>query len=265
MDPAPALRTPRRVRAIWVSDVHLGTKGAQAAALLEFLQAHNPEFLYLVGDIVDGWALRKSWFWDEAHNAVLRRVLQLAAEGAQVRLICGNHDEFLRSWIGLDLGGIRIVEETEHRTADGRRLLVHHGDRFDAVVRSAPWLAHLGSGAYRLMLVVNAGFNWLRRRFGYPYWSLSLFLKQKVKSALAYRESFEHAAARDAHARGFQGVVCGHIHKPEIREVEGVAYLNSGDWVESCTALVEDAEGRIALLEWKAEGAAAGPRGGRRR
>jgi UDP-2,3-diacylglucosamine pyrophosphatase LpxH len=251
VDFAPELRPRRRVRTVWVSDVHLGTRGAQAGALLRFLDSYKFENLYLVGDIIDGWALRKSWYWDQAHNDLARRLLELAGQGVQVRLICGNHDEFLRQWIGFDLGGIRILEEAEHLTADGRRLLVLHGDRFDAVVRSAPWLAHLGDWAYRALLVVNAGFNWLRRRLGYPYWSLSLFLKQKVKSAVSYMESFEEAVAREARTRGYDGVVCGHIHKPEIRDVTGIAYHNCGDWVESCTALLEQSDGRIELAHWR--------------
>ncbi len=252
---APAFTPARKVRSIWVSDVHLGTKGSNAAALADFLRSHKPEYLYLVGDIVDGWALRKSWFWDQAHNELVQDLLQAARQGTQVRLLVGNHDEFLRKWIGHDLGGIQIQEEAEHVTADGRRLLVFHGDRFDAVVRSAPWLAHLGDWAYRLLLVVNAGFNFVRRRIGLPYWSLSLFLKQKVKSAVAYLDSFEDAVVREAQGRGFDGVICGHIHKPEIRATGGILYHNSGDWVESCTALVEELDGRISLVRWPREAA----------
>jgi UDP-2,3-diacylglucosamine pyrophosphatase LpxH len=241
---------PRRVRSLWISDVHLGTKGSKVEALKAFLQAHKADYLYLVGDIVDGWALRKSWYWDAAHNELIRILLKAVRDGTQVRLLCGNHDEFLRSWIGHEFGGIRILEECEHRTADGRRILILHGDRFDFVVRSAPWLAHLGDWAYRMLLVVNTGFNFVRRRIGLPYWSLSLFLKQKVKAAVAYGHSFENAIVREAKERGFNGVVCGHIHKPEIRELEGTLYLNSGDWVESCTAIVEELDGRLRLERW---------------
>lgn len=241
---------PRLVRSLWVSDVHLGTQGSQAAMLSDFLRHHKYEYLYLAGDIIDGWALRKSWYWDAAHNDLIRCLLQAARDGAQVRLLCGNHDEFLRSWIGHEFGGIQILEEAEHRTADGRRILILHGDRFDLVVRSAPWLAHLGDWAYRMLLVINTGFNFLRRRLGLPYWSLSLFLKQKVKAAVAYGHSFESAVVREAKQRGFDAVACGHIHKPEIRELEGVLYLNSGDWVESCTALVEELDGSIRLERW---------------
>ncbi len=237
---------------MWVSDVHLGTRGSKATALHEFLRSNKTECLYLNGDIIDGWALKKSWYWDSAHNDLARRVLKIAGQDTQVFLVCGNHDEFLRPWIGSDFGGVRIVDEAEHVTADGRRMLVLHGDRFDAVVRSAPWLAHLGDWAYRALLVVNSGFNWARRRLGYPYWSLSLFLKQKVKSAVAYMQSFEDAVAQEAKRRGFDGVMCGHIHKAEIREVAGIQYHNSGDWVESCTALVEDFDGRIEILRWPA-------------
>lgn len=178
-----------------------GTRGARAAALLRFLDSYKFENLYLSGDLLDGWAQRKSWSWDQAHIELARRLLELAGSGVQVRLTCGNHDEFLRQWIGFDLGGIRIEEEAEHRTADGRRRLVLHGDRFDAVVRGAPWLAHPGDWAYRALLVVNAGFHWLRRRLGYPDWSLSLLLKQKVQAAVSCMESFEKAVAREARVR----------------------------------------------------------------
>lgn len=244
------VRPPRPVRAIWISDVHLGTKACKASALCAFLGDYNSKYLYLVGDIVDGWALRKAWYWDEAHNDVARRVLKAAREGTEVRLLCGNHDEFLRGWIGQDWGGIQVLEEAEHLTADGRRLLVLHGDRFDLVVRNSAWLAHLGDWAYRMLMAVNVGFNFVRRKLGLRYWSLSLFLKQKVKAAVAYGNSFEEAVTREAKQRGFDGVVCGHIHKPDIRETGGIHYLNSGDWVESCTALVEELDGKINLVRW---------------
>lgn len=256
--PAPEGR--RGARTVWVSDLHLGTRGSQPAALAAFLKAHPCESLYLVGDIIDGWALRKTWYWDAAHNHLARRILKMAETGTKVRLICGNHDEFLRAWVGLTFGGIEIVDEAEHLTADGRRLLMLHGDRFDAVTRTAPWLAHLGDWAYRVLLVVNRGFNAARRLLGRPYWSLSLFLKQKVKSALAHMDSFERAVVDEARGRGFDGVVCGHIHQAEIRDLDGVTYHNSGDWVESCTALVEDFEGRIRIERWTEGARAHAPR-----
>lgn len=259
MEPFPLPQHKRGFRALWVSDVHLGTRGAKAKALREFLQQNKPDDLYLCGDVVDGWALKRNWYWDEEHNALLRRILQMAAEGCRVHLVCGNHDEFLRSWIGLDLAGIRIVDEIEHETADGRRLLVLHGDQFDEVVRASPWLAHLGDWAYRALLILNAGVAAVRRRLGRPPWSLSLFLKQKVKAAF-YRNSFERAAARAARERGCHGVICGHVHKAEIREVDGVLYCNSGDWVESLTALAEHPDGRIELLRMNAAAAPAQPR-----
>ena len=256
--PEPARDSSRRGRTVWVSDVHLGTKGSQPAALAAFLRAHPCDALYLVGDIIDGWALRKSWYWDGHHNELARTVLEMADRGTEVRLICGNHDEFLRGWIGLTFGGVRVMDEAEHVTADGRRLLILHGDRFDVVTRTAPWLAHLGDWAYRVLLVVNRAFNAVRRRLGRPYWSLSLFLKQKVKSAISYMDSFERAVADEARTRGFDGVVCGHIHKAEIREVAGVTYHNSGDWVESCTALVEDFDGSIRVERWNGAESRAG-------
>jgi UDP-2,3-diacylglucosamine pyrophosphatase LpxH len=241
-------------RSIFISDLHLGTRGCRVDFLVDFLRRVKCEQLYLVGDIIDGWRLRKSWYWDGGHDEVLRLILGHARAGTVVTYIPGNHDEMFRSWLpmGLEIGGIRLRESAVHETADRRRLLVMHGDEFDSVVRYAKFLALLGDWAYTAALVVNHWFNVVRRRLGYPYWSLSAWLKGRVKEAVKAIDRFETALANEAKARGFDGVVCGHIHQAEMRQVNGVLYLNDGDWVESCTALVEHADGRLELVDWAA-------------
>jgi UDP-2,3-diacylglucosamine pyrophosphatase LpxH len=248
------MASPRRYRAIWISDVHLGTRGCKAEFLLDFLRRTESDFLYLVGDIVDGWRLKRSWYWRQEHNDVLQKLLRKARKGARVVYIPGNHDEAGREYCGLQFGGVHVQKEAVHETADGRRLLVIHGDEFDAVVRYAKWLAVLGDRAYILLLAVNHWFNAARRRLGFPYWSLSAWLKGKVKNAVEYVSSFETAVAEEARRRGVDGVVCGHIHCAQIREIGGVLYCNDGDWVESCTALVEHFDGRLEILRWAEPG-----------
>jgi len=246
-------RPKRRYRTVWISDVHLGTRGCNATLLIDFLRAIDCETLYLVGDIVDGWRLRKGWFWPDSHNEVVRRLLKMAHRGTRVVLIAGNHDEMLREYAGLSFGGVELALEAVHLTADGRRLLITHGDSFDGVVLYARWLAFLGDKAYGLLLRANIVVNAVRRRFRLPYWSLSSYLKKRVKNAVAYVCNFEDAVAREARSRGFDGVVCGHIHCAEIRMIGDVTYYNDGDWVESCTALVEDAQGALSLVDWSEE------------
>lgn len=250
--PLSGSNTGSRFRAVFISDLHLGTRGCRSDFLADFLRRMSCEQLYLVGDVIDGWRLRKSWYWDEAHDEVLRLILRHARSGTEVTYIPGNHDEMFRAWLplGLEMAGIRLRGQTEHVTADNRRLLVTHGDEFDSVVRYAKFLALLGDGAYSAALVVNRWFNAVRRRLGYPYWSLSAWLKRQVKGAVKAIDRFETALASEAKRRGFDGVVCGHIHHAEMREVGGVLYLNDGDWVESCTALVEHHDGRLELIDW---------------
>jgi UDP-2,3-diacylglucosamine pyrophosphatase LpxH len=223
--------------------------------LIDFLRWHEAESIYLVGDIVDGWRLRRSWYWDEAHDEAVRLVLRLARAGTRVTYIPGNHDEMFRSWLplGLELGGVRLRKEAVHVAADGRRFLVVHGDEFDGAVCCARCLALLGDHAYESSLVLNRWFNAARRRLGYPYWSLSRWLKRQVGEAVRAIDRFAAAAAREARRRGFHGAICGHIHHPEIRDLDGMLYMNAGDWVENCTALVEHADGRFALIDWAAE------------
>ena len=243
-------RGSREHRTIWISDTHLGTRGARVDLLRDFLRKNEADTIYLVGDILDGWRMRKSWHWDDDHNAIVSDLLEKSASGTRVVWVAGNHDEFLRRYLGHSCGGIELVDEAVHVTADGRRFLVLHGDRFDACIRNARWLALLGDHAYRVCLHLNTWFNAVRRRLGYGYWSLSAYLKHKVKNAVSYVSDFEHAVAREAASRGFDGVVCGHIHHAEIRTVEGILYCNDGDWVESCTALVEDRHGHLGIVRW---------------
>ncbi len=246
-------RPKRRYRTVWISDIHLGTKGCNAALLVDFLRSIECETLYLVGDIVDGWQLRKGWYWPDAHNEVVRRVLKMAHRGTRVVFVIGNHDEMLREFAGMTFGGVELANEAIHVTADGRSLLVIHGDSFDGVVIYARWLAFLGDQAYSLLLRANIVFNTIRRRMKLPYWSLSAHIKRKVKNAVQYVYNFEEAVAREASSRGLDGIVSGHIHCAEIRQIGEITYYNDGDWVESCTALVEDFEGQIAIVDWARE------------
>src|SRR5471030_2554275 len=237
-------------RTIFISDIHLGTRGCKADFLLDFLRWNESEMLFLVGDIIDGWRLRRSWYWSQSHNDVIQKILRKARKGTEVTYIPGNHDEWLREYTEIELGGIKVVDEAVHLTADGRRLLIIHGDAYDGVVKYARWLAMLGDWAYNLMIWLNTHFNRLRRRLGYPYWSLSAYLKGKVKNAVVYVGNFADAVADEARRRGVDGVVCGHIHKAEIRELGNVLYCNDGDWVESCTALVEHWDGKLEIIDW---------------
>jgi len=241
-----------RYRAVFISDTHLGTKGSRCELLADFLRGISCDRLYLVGDIIDGWRLRKSWYWDTHHDEVLRLILKMARRGTDVVYIPGNHDEMFRTWLPMELeiAGIKLREEAIHTTADGRRLLVMHGDLFDSVVRYAKFLALLGDRAYVTALVVNRWFNLGRRRLGLPYRSLSAWLKRQVKGAVMAIDRFENALADEARARCLDGVICGHIHHAEMRDIGGVVYVNDGDWVESCTALVEHEDGRLELIDW---------------
>lgn len=239
-----------RYRAVWISDLHLGTPGCQADALLDFLKHVECDHLFLVGDIIDGWQLRRSWYWPQAHNDVVQKLLRKARKGTRVIFIPGNHDEFARRYVGHNFGGIDVAEDWVHETADGRKLWVMHGDLFDGVIQCAKWLAHVGDSLYEFTLKLNRYLNSLRARLGLPYWSLSKYLKLKVKRAVSYVGDFEHAVAREARKRGVQGVVCGHIHHAELRDIDGILYANDGDWVESLTALVEHADGQLEIVDW---------------
>ncbi len=241
---------PHRFRTIFISDVHLGTRGCQAELLLDFIRSVETETLFLVGDIIDGWKLKSGWSWPQAHNDVVQKVLRLARKGVRVVYIPGNHDDRVRDFCGVHFGGVVVARDWIHEGADGRRYLVTHGDEFDGVVSHARWLALLGDWAYRALLVLNTYWNAARRRLGFGYWSLSAYLKGKVKNAVKFIDDFERAIAEEARRRGVDGVVCGHIHKAEMRRIDGVLYVNDGDWVESCTAVVEHFDGRLEILNW---------------
>lgn len=242
-----------KFRSIWISDIHLGTRNCQARLLLDFLKHTESEFLYLVGDIVDGWQLRRKWYWPQEHNDVVQKVLRRAKHGAQVFYVPGNHDEAARSFCGLHFGGVFVTNEVVHKTAAGKRLLILHGDQFDAVVGYAKWLAHVGDSAYDLALWLNRIFNGVRQKLGFPYWSLAAFLKHKVKNAVAHISTFEHFIAERARYFEADGVICGHIHHAEMRQAGEVLYCNDGDWVESCTALVEDFDGNLSIIHWPSQ------------
>lgn len=246
-----------RYRAIWISDIHLGTPGCQAEYLLDFLRHNESDILYLVGDIIDGWRLRRGWYWPQAHNDVVQKILRKARKGTRVVYVAGNHDEMLRQFLGLTFGDIEICDETVHTMADGRRFLVVHGDLYDAVVQQAKWLALAGDQLYTLILKLNHWFNRLRARMGLGYWSLSQYLKHKAKNAVNFMTAFEDAVARDVRERGFDGVVCGHIHKAQIKVIDGIEYCNDGDWVESLSALVETHAGAIEIVNWQQKGQSA--------
>ncbi len=246
----PASDKPRHYRTIWISDIHLGTPGCQADYLLDFLKHHDSDTLYLVGDILDGWQLRKGWYWPQSHNDVVQKLLRKARKGTRVVYVPGNHDSMARQFIGLTFGDIEVADEIIHVTATGKRLLVTHGDLFDGVMQHARWLAYLGDSLYTMTLVMNRWFNWTRSHFGYPYWSLSQYLKHKVKNAVSFITAFERVMTEEAKHRQCDGVVCGHIHKAEIRTLDGLLYCNDGDWVESLSALAETADGQLEIIFW---------------
>ena len=250
----PGSETPNgpvlRFRSIWISDIHLGTRGCQAEKLLDFLRYTESEYLYLVGDIVDGWHLRRRWYWPQEHNDVVQKILRRARHGTKVFYIPGNHDEAIRPYCGLHFGGVYVVNEAVHETADGKRVLILHGDEFDAVIGYAKWLALLGDKAYDVALFLNRIFNLVRKVLGLPYWSLSAYLKHKVKNAVEHISDFESFIAERAKHQKVDAVLCGHIHNAEMRRIGPVLYLNDGDWVESCTALIEDFNGEFKILRW---------------
>jgi UDP-2,3-diacylglucosamine pyrophosphatase LpxH len=248
-------RNKPRYRALWISDVHLGTPGCKAEALAAFLKQTECEKLYLVGDIIDGWKLSSTFYWPQEHSNVVRRVLTKAKRGTQVHYIAGNHDEFLRKFLGfkLQMGNIRLVNELVHETADGRRLWITHGDQFDVITRYHRWLALAGDAVYAATMEASRWLNRGRTALGLPYWSLSAYAKHRVKTAVNLISDFESSVARECRRRKLDGVICGHIHHAEIRELDGITYHNCGDWVESCTALAEDRSGKIRILRWPIE------------
>ena len=241
---------PREFRTLFISDIHLGSKAAKAEFLLDFLRDHDAEKIYLVGDIVDGWRLRRAWHWPQSHNDVVQKLLRKGRKGARIIYIAGNHDEFLRSFQGTHFGGIEVADRDLHKTADGRTFLVIHGDQFDAIVHNVRWLAYLGDRAYDFSIAVNRIVSGFRRLFGMPYWSFSSWAKVKVKKAVKFISHFQKIVVEEARRSGVDGVICGHIHHAAIEHMDGIEYINTGDWVESCTAVVEHFDGRMEIIRF---------------
>ncbi len=241
----------RRFRTLFISDVHLGSKAAKVDFLLDFLRHHEAETIVLVGDIIDGWRLKRNWFWPQDCNDVVQKLLRKARKGTRIIYIPGNHDEFLRDFPGTHFGGIEVAERIIHEAADGRKYLVLHGDEFDVVVRNARILAYLGDWAYDMAIVINIALAAIRRRLGFPYWSFSAWAKLQVKHAVNFIGEFQRVVAEEARRNHVDGVICGHIHHAVIENIDGISYINTGDWVESCTAIAEHDDGRFELITWR--------------
>jgi len=242
-------------KSIFISDIHLGSEGCQAELVNSFLKNHSCDNLFLVGDIIDGWKLRKRIFWPQSHSLVIRQIINKQKHGSRVVYLTGNHDEFIRDWmdVSIDIESIEIEDIYDYHALNGKRYLVVHGDLFDGVARLTPWISFLGDKAYDFVLWLNNKFNWWRHKLGFGYWSLSKFLKHRVKKAVDFIFQFEKNLVAYCHKRGFDGVICGHIHHAEIKNIDGVIYMNDGDWVESCTALVEQWDGDWKIVTWTRE------------
>ena len=237
-------------RSVWISDIHLGTKHARVAELLEFLRGVDCKYLYIVGDLIDGWELKFRWFWRDDYNLLIQKLLRKSRKQTRVIYISGNHDEFIEQFIGMGFGNVTMAREAIHTAADGRRYLVTHGDLFDIVIRHARWLAYLGDKAYDAAIAANTIFNKVRRGLGLRYWSLSQWAKYKVKNAVNFIGEFEKTLAAEASRHGLDGVICGHIHHAAAHDKFGFTYINCGDWVESCTAVGETFDGRFEIINW---------------
>ncbi len=243
---------PVRLRTLFISDIHLGTKGCQAERFLDFLEHYDAETIYLIGDIIDGWKLRRSWYWPQAHSDVVQALIKRARKGTRIVYVPGNHDEFMRQFTGHTFGEIEVADTAIHEAPDGMRYLVIHGDQFDVVVRWAPWLSMLGASIYNFTLALNGWVNRIRRVFGVGFWSLADWSKQKVKNAVSIIGDYENALVKEAKRVGAKGVICGHIHHAAIHDDFGIRYVNTGDWMESCTAVAEHHDGKMEVIRWTA-------------
>ena len=237
-------------RSIWISDFHLGTRGCQSELLLEFIKHTQSEKLYLVGDIIDGWALKNTWYWPQSHNDVVQKILRKARHGTEVFYISGNHDEVMRGFVPVNFGGVSILNQVIHETVDKKKYLVVHGDQFDGIIQCAKWLAMLGSITYDFLIYFNRYINFFRKKLGYEYWSLSNYLKFTVKNAVKFVSEYEKLVSNYAKQFKVEGIICGHIHHANMQSMNGIHYINDGDWVESCTALVEHFDGKLELINW---------------
>ena len=241
---------PLVCRSIWISDVHLGTRHCRVEELLDFLKMVDCKYLYIVGDLIDGWELRFRWFWRDDYNTLIQKLLRKSRKETKVIYITGNHDEFAEQFIGMRFGSVTVAREVMHIGADGKKYLVIHGHQADGLTHFNHLLEKLGSHIYNWILDFNLYFNRLRRALGFGYWSLAAYLKFKAKSAVKFVTEYEGTLASMARQQDAQGVICGHIHRAEMKMIDGVEYLNCGDWVESCTALVEDFDGKIKLIHF---------------
>lgn len=248
---ATANQTVTRNRAIFISDVHLGTKDCQANQLNEFLKLYHCEALYIVGDFIDGWRMAKKVHWRKSYTRIIRRILKLSKRGVKIYYITGNHDEFLRKFANNRFDNIHLINKMVHTTADNKRLVVIHGDQFDGVTRAHKILKWVGDWGYDVLMFLNRQFNRMRAKYGYGYWSFAGYLKSHIKRAQQYIVDYEDAASHYAEKQGYDGIVCGHIHHPAMKQLNNVTYYNTGDWVESCTALIEDFDGQFTLMDWK--------------
>ena len=237
-------------RSIWISDFHLGTRGCQSELLLEFIKHTQSEKLYLVGDIIDGWALKNTWYWPQSHNDVVQKILRKARHGTEVFYISGNHDEVMRGFVPVNFGGVSILNQVIHETVDKKKYLVVHGDQFDGIIQCAKWLAMLGSITYDFLIYFNRYINFFRKKLGYEYWSLSNYLKFTVKNAVKFVSEYEKLVCNYAKQFKVEGIICGHIHHANMQNMNEIHYINDGDWVESCTALVEHFDGKLELINW---------------
>jgi UDP-2,3-diacylglucosamine pyrophosphatase LpxH len=240
----------RRYRSVWISDIHLGTKHAQVDALLDFLREIDCRYLYLVGDFIDGWQLKSKWHWQDSYNVLIQKLLRKSRKETQIIYLTGNHDEFIEQFLNVNFGSVMFAREVIHTAADGKRYLVLHGHQFDGIMLFNRLLDRIGTRLYDWILDFNLYYNRVRRRLGFGYWSVAAYLKYKAKAAVKYVSDYEDAIVQAARKHNVQGVICGHIHRAEIKKVGEIVYMNSGDWVESCTALVEDFDGKIELIHF---------------
>jgi UDP-2,3-diacylglucosamine pyrophosphatase LpxH len=242
---------PRNVRALFLSDIHLGSRACRAEQLLDFLKTYEPEYIFLIGDIVDFWAMSRSVYWPQSHNTVVQKILKKARHEVKVFLIPGNHDEALREYIGHSFGDITVTRDYVHTATDGKRYVLLHGDEYDQVTTCHRWASHLGDFSYTLLIDLNRALSLLRRKLGIRcHWSLADFAKRNVLRAVSFISDFENAVVRNVKRHGHDGVICGHIHTPVIKRIDGITYINCGDWVDNCTAIVEHYDGRMQLVRW---------------
>ncbi len=251
MDNTESTDEVRHFRTLFISDLHLGSNAARTEDLLAFLRVHDADTIILVGDIIDGWRLKRSWYWPQNCNDIVQKLLRKGRKGSKIIYIPGNHDSFMRDYPGIHFGGIEVAERMIHHAADGRKYLVLHGDEFDVVVRNAKFIAHLGDWAYDLAIAINWFLSKLRRHMGLPYWSFSAWAKLQVKRAVNFIGEFQRVVAEEARRNNADGVICGHIHHAVIMDIDNICYINTGDWVESCTAIVEHFDGRMELIFWQ--------------